>query len=491
MRRHIKTIVATHGWFLLLILIYCALRLYQFESHVMFLGDQGRDALIMKDIVTLKHFPAIGAPTSIGQIYLGPFYYYLVAPFLLLFNFSPVGPAFGVFFYGLLFTTALYFILLRLTKNKVVPLATVFFITFSAPLINVAQFSWNPNLLPFFSVFSLLFLHLMLTTGKNRYAILFGTFFSLAFQLHFLAALMIPTFIVYLLLTLQVKEIVRIARIVKLLVVSVFSFFVFFIPLLIFDLRHNFINSNNLIKLFNEPSFMSNQSYISKLGETIKGFYENVLNIQTPFLAVLAAIAIILFCIYLYSKYRDKLFTLFILNSIFYLLTFALITSPRYEHYFGVVTISFYTVVAFIVSELLKSKKLLLLGYGILFLFLVVSYPKYQPLLLSSNNQIGHSVLVAKKVNKLIDKIPYNIATWPVEFGEDNYVYFLSLYGNPPLDRKKIEIGKKLIVLCAKNPCEIIGSPSWNINMFGPAKIDKIERVENITIYLLSHTKRK
>src|SRR3990167_6348382 len=86
--------------YLLIIIFICAifLRFYRLADFAMFLSDQGRDAIIIKRIITLEHLPAIGAPSSLGGVYLGPFYYYLISPFLLLFNFNPVGLAFGVAF---------------------------------------------------------------------------------------------------------------------------------------------------------------------------------------------------------------------------------------------------------------------------------------------------------------------------------------------------------------------------------------------------------
>ena len=63
------------------------LRFYRFSDFATFLGDQGRDAIIIKRMLTFEHLPAIGAPTSVGQVYLGPFYYYFIAPWLLLFKF--------------------------------------------------------------------------------------------------------------------------------------------------------------------------------------------------------------------------------------------------------------------------------------------------------------------------------------------------------------------------------------------------------------------
>jgi hypothetical protein len=103
------------------------------------------------------------------------------------------------------------------------------------------------------------------------------------------------------------------------------------------------------------------------------------------------------------------------------------------------------------------------------------------------NEQIAHSRRVAIFILKQNEGKPYNIATWPVEFTEDNYVYFLNLYNSPPLDRRKLEIGQEMYVLCNTEPCQVINSPSWNISMFGPARIDKMWKVDHIRIYKLQH----
>src|SRR3989344_2321104 len=92
----IKDIVSKEKLFFFILLPVVFLRFFKLAEFAMFLGDQGRDAIIIKRIITLEHFPAIGPPSSLGQIYLGPFYYYLIAPFLFLSRFNPVGPALGV-----------------------------------------------------------------------------------------------------------------------------------------------------------------------------------------------------------------------------------------------------------------------------------------------------------------------------------------------------------------------------------------------------------
>src|SRR3990167_886072 len=95
--------------FILILLFGILLRFYQLEEFITFLGDQGRDAIVLKRIVTFEHFPAIGAPTSVGQVFLGPFYYYFIAPWLWLTQLNPLGPALGVATFSSLLILINYF----------------------------------------------------------------------------------------------------------------------------------------------------------------------------------------------------------------------------------------------------------------------------------------------------------------------------------------------------------------------------------------------
>ena len=158
----------------------------------MFLGDQGRDALIIKKIVLLQALPAIGPPSSIGEVFLGPFYYYLVAPFLFLFRLNPVGLAIGV---ALLSCVGMYcaYRIAQKTLTDKGPLYFYLLITFSFELVRISRFSWNPNLLPFFAFITLyFFMRSVELTNKNRifHMVLFGLFFGFSFQLHHLAGLL-------------------------------------------------------------------------------------------------------------------------------------------------------------------------------------------------------------------------------------------------------------------------------------------------------------
>lgn len=45
------------------------LRLYRIDEYMIFLGDEGRDAIVVKNMVDKWHFPAIGPPTEDSTLY--------------------------------------------------------------------------------------------------------------------------------------------------------------------------------------------------------------------------------------------------------------------------------------------------------------------------------------------------------------------------------------------------------------------------------------
>jgi len=85
---------------ILLIASFC--RLYKISSYMTFLGDEGRDVIIVRRLLVEGHPPLIGPGTSVGNMYLGPLYYYMMAPALLLANFSPIGPAVMIAILGII-----------------------------------------------------------------------------------------------------------------------------------------------------------------------------------------------------------------------------------------------------------------------------------------------------------------------------------------------------------------------------------------------------
>ena len=84
-------------WRYLLILMVLAVSIfthfYRLDHTFIFHNDEGRDVLIAYRMLDTKLPVLLGPETSVGNMYLGPFYYYLMVPSLWLSQLSPVGPA--------------------------------------------------------------------------------------------------------------------------------------------------------------------------------------------------------------------------------------------------------------------------------------------------------------------------------------------------------------------------------------------------------------
>lgn len=482
--RRIKNIL-TNNWLIILILIIGGfLRFYRFEEFVTFLGDQGRDAIIIKRILTLEHLPAIGAPTSIGQVYLGPFYYYFIAPWLLIFRFNPVGLAFGVAFFSTLFLIINYLIVKKLFDKKTALIST-FLIATSYVLIDLSRFSWNPNLLPLFSFLTIYFLYQALKTNKWYYFAFTGAFLSFSIQLHYLAlSLGLPILILF--IGYLLKNLKNLKKLIIHYSLLIFNFSLFSLPLLIFDLRHNFLNSKNLITLI-QTSSSQKPDFLANLIDTFSYLNFYIFNYKFSQLINIVLLVSIIISFLSYFNRKKDLFYYLHLVFITILLFLSLYSGPKHPHYLGVLYPFYLLLISRYLSFLFNSlfEKIVILVFLVSFVFL--NNQKYSFLYFKGGNQIKHSQKIAQFLKEKIKNKPYNIATWPVDFTEDNYLYFLELYGLKPANRQKIEITNQMFVLCNKEPCQIINSPSWNISMFGKAKIEDQWTVDNVKIYKLIH----
>ena len=95
---------------LFIILLALSLRLYRIDEYMTFLGDEGRDMLIMQKIWVEKDIPFIGPPTSVGNMYLGPLYYYMMAIPTGIFWMNPVSASVMVALIGTLTVGFIYYL---------------------------------------------------------------------------------------------------------------------------------------------------------------------------------------------------------------------------------------------------------------------------------------------------------------------------------------------------------------------------------------------
>lgn len=465
-----------------IVLVGSFLRFYRLEEFATFLGDQGRDAIIIKRIITLEHLPAIGPPTSVGQVYLGPFFYYFIAPWLLIFNLNPLGLAFGVAFFSSVFILIDYFIVKELFGKKIAIISTIL-VAFSSTLIEMSRFSWNPNLLPLFSLLTVYFLIKSIKSSRWYFFLLTGSFLSFSIQLHYLALFLIPPILVILIIEFIANKKKR-RKIARNSFFSLVSFSFFSLPLLIFDLRHDFLNAKNFLNLFkNSKDITTNK--LTDLISTFDSLNKFTFNLDiNDFFLIFFLIALLVSFLILLKK-RSNLTSLFIF-FIFLLLGISLYSGPKHPHYFAVLYPLYFIVIAYFLSFLLPSRfgALLVLVFFLIFVF--CNSHRYYFLFGEGSNQIAQARAVANFLNKVIDSDKFNFAVQPDGWQEDAYLYFLELMGKRPLDRRKVEIGEEMFVVCGQ-PCNLYRTRSWNVRMFGQFKIVKDWTVEDVKIYKLVH----
>ena len=471
---------------LTLIGIAAFVRLYDLTGYITFLGDQGRDALIVKRIVTFEHFPSIGAPSSVGMVYLGPFYYYLIAPFILLSNFNPVGLAYGVAAMSIAGIIISFFIVKKLLDEGTAIMFLAFSV-FSYALIYLSRFSWNPNLLPIFTFLTLFFFYQWLQKKNRLWSVMFGTFLSLTIQLHYLALfLFVPIAFMSLIGYIQEK---KKRKFFMELIPAALSFTFFSSPLILFDLRHQFLNAKNFIALFTEGKVESATPFLSRFMQTVQQFFLHSLQLQmSEQLAIILFIVIVGLLILLIRKTRSQFLLLHGLTFISFIIFFALLESARHLHYFGPAYLSFYLLLSALMF-LIPKGFIRYISVAIVFsLFLFLNIKSYAFLWKEPNNQIQYAKGIADSFKPHITGQPIQVVTIPFTESDGHYRYFLDLEGYDLLAQDSPEQAQELFVMCFTE-CNPTGDPQWQIAAFSDKKLVDSWTVSNVTIYKIIHSK--
>jgi len=219
---------------LLVLTIFLILRIWLLPQTINFAWDQERDATVVSKIITNHVFPLIG-PRVVGDhgFFLGPYFFYLLTPFYVLSGLHPYA-----IIYFLVFFSLIFFSLAFIALNKIINFKTaVIFLSIWAVLpltITQDRIAWNPCLIPFGFFIILFFLSRFKPLSKNF--LILGVILGLFFHFHFQSLFYLIFVLAYL--------IIRYPRSILKLIWLFIGFGLTFAPLLIFDLRHQWLNFN-------------------------------------------------------------------------------------------------------------------------------------------------------------------------------------------------------------------------------------------------------
>lgn len=477
----------------LVLVLAVFLRFYKLDQYMTFLGDEGRDALVMKKIQS-GDLPLIGPPTSVGNIYLGPLYYYMMFIPMSITHLNPVSAAAMNAFFGVL-TVGLIYYLSKVWFGRVAALIASWAYAISPVTIIYSRSSWNPNPTPFFALLGIFSLYKLNRDGNFKWLILTGFSFAAALQMHYLALILLPIGVVLWVHEVWYRKYKKLSR--KFLfsgtLLGIISFLAVMSPLFIFDLKHNFLNYRAITTLFNAgeavkanifaniiriPSIYSN----NLIGRYIAG--------ENSFLTILVSILIFLplgYFIYLRVKRGIVNWPLLALGVwlIIGLIGISFYQQNIYDHY-----LNFVNPVPFLLLGALSiipfKPKLALDGLLILLVFLLtlINLQK-NPLSKPPNNQLKRTQDIAKFVIRESNNKDFNFALLAERNYDAAYQFYLGQYGHKP---KMVPFEKtdQLFVVC-EDPCDPIYSPKYEIAAFGWTKVEKTWDFERIKIYKLIH----
>lgn len=492
---------------LIFVLAYATfLRLYLIMDYMTFLGDEGRDVLVVYKILH-GDLTLLGPTASVGGFFLGPIYYYFMAPFLWLFNYNPVGPAVMVAFFGIATVWLIYKVGKEFFGSSVGLVSSGLYAI--SPLVVIySRSSWNPNPMPFFSLLTLYLTYRAVKNNNDKLFILSGILLGIALQLHYLALFLGAVIFLYVSLNKAIKKCIYIFL----------GFILGWSPFLAFEIRHGF---PNIVSIFNfifrsGDTGGSNHFLTTIIDVFFRIFGRLITNFPEPQKVALGAHSDMAF--WYYSTFLLGVICAWLLISRFFkernssnkqdymkisLLTLWLICGvglfgfykkPIYDYYFGFMFPLPFLMVGFFLKKLWQKKSGKILATVILIVVIWLN-SRELPFKASANRQLMQIAEISKFVMEKTGGRPFNFALITGGNSDHAYRYFFTLWQKEPTviqtverDPERETVTDQLLVVCEMVPnCHPLGNSLWEISGFGRAEIIDEWSVSVVKVFKLKH----
>lgn len=470
---------------ILVLLLAAFFRFYHLESYMTFLGDEGRDALVMKRMIT-GDIPLIGPPTSVGNIYLGPLYYYMMFIPMVLTNLNPVSAAVMNALIGVLTVGFIYF-LGKVWFGRIGGLVASYLYAISPVTIIYSKSSWNPNPASFFALLGIFSFYKLNKRGNFLWLILAGFSFAAALQMHYLALILIPIGVILWIYQIWYRSSKKlpIKNLFSGTLLGIITFLGVMSPLFIFDLKYNFLNYRAVTTLLTKGSdikmdIFSNILAIPPLySHNLVGRY---MTGESYYLTLLLSILLLLPFVYI-RKWPILALAVWLVVGLFGI---SLYQKDVYDHYLGFMNPTPFLLLGSL--TLIKFWPQKFTNILLISSVLALSWVNFQksPLLNPPNNQLKRTQDVAKFIVNEVKGENFNFALLSKNNYDAAYQFYLEEYGHKP-KQVPADITKQLIVVCEDPICQPINNPKYEIAGFGWLKVEWEKNLFGVRIFKLVH----
>lgn len=256
---------------LLLIIIGVILRLWRLPELFHFTYDEEVFAFVGKRMWVNHHIPLIGGVTPM-HVHVAPYFYWFSGILLGMFKLNPLGWGIMSAVIAALTMLVLFLSGKKLFNTRVAILALVLYaFSFSQNIFD--RHYWGLSFNGLWSLLSLLSLHQLLA-GKKQYALVLAGVFFFSFHadlstlvLYVLTGLVL--ILVYLLPRVtQVKKDIQILF-AKSVGIAFLAFLFSLLPLLVFDIRHQFANSKGIFQYLREVNELQEKRAVNSFSESL------------------------------------------------------------------------------------------------------------------------------------------------------------------------------------------------------------------------------
>ncbi len=405
--------IKPHFLLIAIFLIFLFFRSYNLSERIGFGWDQERDAnaiaaILSGDFTFLG--PRVQGPAG---FFLPPYFFYLLAPFYQIMTLSPYAMNVFIVFWAILTFFVGYFILTKIFGRK---MALIFLALWAVnPLaVSIDTISWNPVVIPLLFLLLIYLLYIFYKEQKVKHLFLLGLIFGFGTSFHLQFLFIFPILIPLIHEVLKNKK-------VKGLIYFVVGFIIPFLPIILFDLRHNFLNIRQVLEFAKSGSEINR---VLPVWDRTSSFMVGgeISRILGGFVYIFGLAGFFTFAKRIKDKVQSRIFFGLGLVWAASLFLFYLFIKNPSEYYFNYLLVP----LLILLANILNYWKRL----GILILVVVMLYFSYRalPLLNSVNLNVrekDHVVGVLAKMTK--NSEPFNVS-FDVPLNEDTGFRYLLNY---------------------------------------------------------------
>ncbi len=448
---------------LLVVVLAVFFRIVRLNELFHFTYDESVFAFVGKRIFINRHIPLIGGVTPF-HVHVGPYFYWFSSVLLYFSNLYPSG--WGIF--SAVFSGITIFLLYTYCKevysHRVAFIASLIY-SFSLYINIFERHYWGLYFNPAISIV-VFYCLIKIIKGKNRFFLLLGITLAFAFHNDLTTLVFFPlviwTFIKY-----KINIINNRHALIGLLI-----FLLSFVPLIIFDLKHDFVNIKGVGQYFSEAKKSTGFS----LKRTIDSFYylplyfARIIYIpqnldlakeysyckeyaaekwnNVPITLVVITLVVIFYNLFFerFKKGQELLKTFVFSIIIGVIIYFGFLGRPFFDHYLSTLIPVAVIFIAQVINKIIDKSRVL--GYSLIVLFLILNLLKF--------TRIKHSYgfdLKSQAIKWAIENTEkdFSLESLSSCFRYNGYRYLFYLYGKEP---KKSYVDQNFFWLFDEFPSE-------------------------------------